>query len=197
MFQNKYDSYEHLRKEAIKEDVALIDGEWLVGWWKGKRVVPCRQELPKGAVFDPTKMNEYNSETEQVEGIEIVVISYPWITPQHPDPTGFHLHLVAQTIEMFLRFENGYYHTGDYDDRRETTEEEKLAFDQKEKKVKVVVFWDWMSCYQNYYPNTSSPPRFLRPPHRCRQNNEDGRTRNLFQKCFEIDERLVCEQDYN
>ena len=97
------------------------------------------------------KENKYDGS----ECVEIIVISYPWITPQHPDPNGFHLHLVAQTIEMFLRFENNYYETEDYE---ETTEEEKLAFDQKEKKVKVAVFWDWMSCYQNYFPNTSSPP---------------------------------------
>ena len=116
-----------LGKKAIEENVALIDGEWLVRRWKGKRVVPCRQELPKGAVFDPTKMVE--------SFVNIFVISYPWITPQHPDPQGFHLHLVAQTIEMFLRFHNNYYELGGREDGyRETTEEEKREFDQKEKK---------------------------------------------------------------
>ena len=58
-------------------------------------------------------------------------LSYPWLTPQHPDPKGFHLSKVAPVLALYMRLH-------------------KLA--------DVSVFWDWASCFQNYYKGTAAPP---------------------------------------
>ena len=99
-----------------------MSARWLVQLYKDKGILPCRQELPPEAIMRlPTKPEEEC----------IVSLSYPWLTPQHPDPKGFHLSKVAPVLALYMRLH-------------------KLA--------DVSVFWDWPSCFQNYYKGTAAPP---------------------------------------
>ena len=108
--------------KVAKGQVALVSARWLVQLYKDKGILPCRQELPPEALARlPTKPEEEC----------IVSLSYPWLTPQHPDPKGFHLSKVAPVLALYMRLH-------------------KLA--------DVSVFWDWASCFQNYYKGTAAPP---------------------------------------
>ena len=111
-----------LWEKVAKGQVALVSARWLVQLYKDKGILPCRQELPPEALARlPTKPEEECT----------VSLSYPWLTPQHPDPKGFHLSKVAPVLALYMRLH-------------------KLA--------DVSVFWDWASCFQNYYKGTAAPP---------------------------------------
>ena len=105
--QNKYTSYAHLKNVAKKGGVRLVSGDWLVETWKKDAVLPCRQEAPEEAFVNPDDLNQ--------DKVAIFAVSYPWITPQHPDPKGFHLAIIAEVVEMFMSWRKNkwqYFGTG-------------------------------------------------------------------------------------
>jgi len=74
-------------------DVRLLSAHWLVTQPISFRI-KRHQDLP-GKAFLPTEKAE--SLLSQERGV--VVISYPWLTKEHPDPNRFHL----ETVLDFLR----------------------------------------------------------------------------------------------
>ena len=124
-----YKSMLDLWEKARRGEVALVDARWLINLFKNKGIVPCRQELES---HFPEALVKAPESAEEEANRKIVAISYPWVRPQHPDPDGFHLAIIAQVLELYLQLNN---------------------FEV------VAVFWDWASCYQNYFPNTASPPQ--------------------------------------
>ena len=92
---DRYTSYDHLVRVVKAGGVALVDGHWLVQQSKEQRILPCRQEAPAGAYVYPDALVQSK--------VAIFVVSYAWITRQHPDPKGFHLNIIAPMIEMFMK----------------------------------------------------------------------------------------------
>ena len=72
--------------------VRLVRAAYLVELWQRGQVLPCRQDVPDGYFYDwlPSRC-------------EIVAISCPWLTDQHPDPWGHHLGVVAPLLLSLLR----------------------------------------------------------------------------------------------
>lgn len=109
-------------------DVALIDAEWLLQL-QGPPM--CRQQLPDEAFFRGA-MN--------AEDVELLAISYPWLTKRHPDPEGWHLAIVQHFLRLYFTLENKGGARGMYD---------RPPLGQGKR---VAVFWDWMSLFQATHP---------------------------------------------
>ena len=101
-----------------------MSGKWLEALHEAHGVIPCRQELPPHAIIR-------DADAAEAAEMQIFAISYPWLSPQHPDPSGFHLGFIAPTLKIYMAL-NG----------------------QKD----VAVFWDWCSIHQEYYAGTDKPP---------------------------------------
>ena len=73
-------------------EVALLRGAWLIELHRKRWILPCRQELP------PEALAKTPQSAEEEYQRKIVSLSYPWLTPQHPDPEGFHLHTLGALL---------------------------------------------------------------------------------------------------
>lgn len=97
-----------LRSGAVR----LLSAKWLVkrpANWIMQRL----QDLPEEAFIDPSFAAELYSQK-----FCMVVLSYGWLTPRHPDPTGFYLRQVQsflkKHISFFQRYLDGSYDFPDY-----------------------------------------------------------------------------------
>ena len=79
--------------------IALLDAQWLVEEAARGGVLRRRQELPDEAFLCCEEVKAFGVVDE---GLPIAAISYPWLTPQHPDPHGSQLKLLAAVLEAFL-----------------------------------------------------------------------------------------------
>ena len=123
-YMARFVSTKPLLKMVERGNVVLLDGHWLVELHHRRHILPPRQELPKGATIDAEKLGDLDAKGM----VTFFSVSYPWITPQHPDPEGFHLAIIAQVIELYMHF------TG----------------------KRVAVFWDWASIHQDFYAGTTA-----------------------------------------
>ena len=98
--RNTFTSSQHLKSVAKEGNVVLVDGEWLVKMWKDGKKVPCRNEAPPEAFFN--WMTRCGTREVREDEVQVVSISYPWLTKEHPDPCGFHLSVIAEVLEMFM-----------------------------------------------------------------------------------------------
>ena len=78
--------------------VRLLDARFLVELAELLKangcVLPRRQELPDDAFIS---LSELRSMTQSGFGsLRILVVSWPWLQPDHPDPRGDHLSLLAK-----------------------------------------------------------------------------------------------------
>lgn len=116
----------HLWSPVFDGSIQLLDAEYLIVLDKEGKILQCRQELEK---FDPHAFMKAPRNEKESSDIVILSISYPWITPQHPDPRGFHLRKLVPVLKIYIEM------TG----------------------KRVAVFWDWASVFQNYYKGTANP----------------------------------------
>lgn len=106
-------------KDALKAvldegDVVLVRGSWLVELYKKRGLLPSRQELPPEAVCS----------AQHTLKAPIVAISHCWLTPDHPDPHGVQLRVLANLIEAWNRWH------------------------QRSPESDPAIFIDWCSLYQ-------------------------------------------------
>ena len=125
-------SLEAARFDPMTEmmDVALIDAEWLLQ--QGQGPPGCRQQLPEEAFFEGSVDDE---------NVEVLGISYPWLTKEHPDPEGWHLAIIQHFLRLYFTLENK-----GYDD------DENAVTWQMGHGKRVAIFWDWMSLFQASHP---------------------------------------------
>ena len=119
---------------SIESDaIALLNGRWIVDFVNNNNnkddtlVLPYRQKLPRDAHYTLDQLKELTN-------IEIVVISHMWLHPQHPDPKGTTLRLLAEKLETI------YATTARY------------SIQQFNHEPGIAVFFDWCSLYQHPDP---------------------------------------------
>jgi len=78
--------------------VALVDARWIVEHAEAGGIVTHRQALPKEAFLSLSSLVEATDNY----GLPIAALSYPWLTPSHPDPLGANLSRVAKALKALL-----------------------------------------------------------------------------------------------
>jgi len=105
--------------------IRLLNACWIVEFARSKRALPPRQHLPEAAFVTVEQLQQ--AMPNIADYLRIVVLSYAWLTPEHPDPKADTLRRLAPLLEVMLK------HT-----RRH---EVMFRF--------VGVFWDWASLHQH------------------------------------------------
>ena len=85
-----------IRKGALR----LLDAQWLIEYAEAGGILSCRQDLPDEAFVT---LDALQAACTPVSFLPIIAISYPWLTPSHPDPQGEHLQLVARVLATLFR----------------------------------------------------------------------------------------------
>mmetsp|Transcript_38882 Transcript_38882/g.60572 ORF Transcript_38882/g.60572 Transcript_38882/m.60572 type:complete len:775 (+) Transcript_38882:2-2326(+) len=127
-------------------DAVLVRGSWLAELARSQGVLPRRQDLPATALLLPEAVFRPNAggggdpdgEQNLHRQMEIVVVSYCWLTTEHPDPRGEHLQLLGSAIDKYLQSEK--HDLGIFIDwcclyQAPRTSEEQLAFDRSLGKI--------------------------------------------------------------
>ena len=79
--------------------IALVDAHWLVSLAARGGKITYRQDAPPEAFIS---LDELKLQGKGHYGLRIIVISYPWLQPDHPDPLGRHLARVARVLKAFI-----------------------------------------------------------------------------------------------
>ena len=113
--------------------VALLDAAWLRKQAARGGILKPRQAIPYEAYIS---LDELIAATDEY-GIHLICLSYPWLTPQHPDPRGDTVRTVARLLRWFIDGDGG-------------TDPEPLRWG---------VFWDFASLMQHPNPEDSADMR--------------------------------------
>jgi len=109
-----------IKKGLADGAVKLLSAKWLLSQPADFKLARC-QDLPKEAFIPPGEAREM-FEDSHVLHMNILVLSYPWLSKAHPDPSGFHLQRVVQYLKAYMKFM---------------------------KKCEVGIFWDFASLPQH------------------------------------------------
>ena len=134
-----YTSDEGLMEYAAsrpEDPFRLLSGKWLLAQIdateaEGAPLLHTRQELEAespGAFADVSSFRDIKS--------QVVAISYPWLTPTHPDPHGFHMKRIGVYLRKWFIADAASYEYGD-----------------------LGLFWDYSSLYQR--PRTDEQQRLF------------------------------------
>jgi len=103
-----------LEKPLRDESVKLVNAGYLVELAESDAELPLvlgrRQELPPEAFVTLSELKNAGSATLKTEWndldeewLPIIVVSWPWLSPKHPDPSGENVRLIASTLQAFIR----------------------------------------------------------------------------------------------
>ena len=84
-------------KEALKSTV-MIDAAWLAELADKNGVLPRCQDVPASAKVSLAEMEAWDKDEYTVGAL---VISYPWLAANHPDPHGEQLRKIAFVLKAF------------------------------------------------------------------------------------------------
>ena len=100
----KYYTSEALLEALADRSTALLRGDWLIRWAKEGRLLPRRQDLPEAAFWNVEDLEvgkSIISDVHTFQEITVIAISYCWFSPEHPDPNGVQLQLLAGALEAY------------------------------------------------------------------------------------------------
>ena len=117
----------------LSRPVALLNAKWLVEKAASGGMLAPRQELPPEAFVS---VSELKSSCKMTTFLPIIMVSYAWLTPAHPDPRGDHLRYLAVVLSALL----------------------------ESSKAEWGVFWDYGSLFQHLpqQPRTQSEDELFR-----------------------------------
>ena len=83
-----------LKGAAGQAPIRLVDAHWLVKAAKS-RIITHRQALPAAAFLTLSELQMCGTPNGV---LPIICVSYPWLSPTHPDPDGFHIATLAKAL---------------------------------------------------------------------------------------------------
>ncbi|EOD36225.1 hypothetical protein EMIHUDRAFT_122557 [Emiliania huxleyi CCMP1516] len=79
--------------------IAMLDGRWLVACAERGERIRRRQDLPPEAFIS---LEELKVACPEYGPLPIICLSYAWLHPDHPDPKGAQLAVVARALKAML-----------------------------------------------------------------------------------------------
>ena len=84
--------------------IALLDARWVVELAEAGGVLRPRQALPDEAFLSLSQIQEAMLLSKWHSGLPIVCVSHCWLQPDHPDPRGHNLRMMAKGLKSLLEF---------------------------------------------------------------------------------------------
>ena len=80
--------------------VQLVKMSFLISFSEAGGILPRRQDLPEEAFISVEELKQLYGDGNRDGVLPIVVISFCWLTPPHPDPEGKQLATVAARLKQ-------------------------------------------------------------------------------------------------
>jgi len=100
--QQHYQAPGSLRQALASGDTVLIRADWVEEVYLAGGILPRRQDLPDHAKWNPNDV-AFAEDDPTAPRVAILAISYSWLSPNHPDPKGFHLRSFGPLLRPFAR----------------------------------------------------------------------------------------------
>lgn len=95
--ETHYHSRDFLVQELVSGATRLLRPAFILQWfYQTKKPLPKRQDLPESAFLDPAKLTRHKQ-------LEIIAVSYCWLSKEHPDPDRYHLETLVALLELFCK----------------------------------------------------------------------------------------------
>ena len=88
--------------------VRFLDARFVIKLAKAGGRLVRRQDLPDGAFFEYTRLRQ-ESYGFGSSSLRVICVFHPWLRPDHPDPKGEALRLLAGVLESFVEDDGGSY----------------------------------------------------------------------------------------
>jgi len=142
----RYTTWSTLKAANEGNAVALVKADWLMKYGvAAESRLPKRQVAPANALWNKFDFNQRLGNTDK-KPVAIVSISYCWRSPEHPDPDGEQLHLLAALVREFAGPYGGPTWHGEIGKR--TQQEFCDLWQPVNGPEDVAIFLDWCSLYQ-------------------------------------------------
>ena len=89
--------------------VRLIDARYLIELERRGGIFVRRQDLPEAAFLSLEALKLLPMGGGHGDCLRIISVSHPWQHPDHPDPKGLNLKLLAHTLKAFVEHRGGTY----------------------------------------------------------------------------------------
>jgi len=97
-------------EELGESPVRLVDARFIVELAKRSGRLPRRQDLPEECFISLEKLKRLPKGGCLYDcSLRIIAISHPWQQPDHPDPKGINLQILAGVLSSFLECRGGTY----------------------------------------------------------------------------------------
>ena len=83
--------------EVKRKKVRLIKPEYFLYLFENNMIMPKCQDVPPEYILNP------DAPDFDWDKFVVIAISYCWISPDHPDPQGFHLETMCRLFRLFVR----------------------------------------------------------------------------------------------
>lgn len=93
--------------------IVLLDAQWVVDLAESGGMLRPRQALPDEAFLSLSEVQAATS--AHASALPIISISHCWLQPDHPDPRGHNLRVIARALKSLLTAEGGRRHAVFYD----------------------------------------------------------------------------------
>ena len=103
-----YSNPQMILDEADQGNVKLLKPELFIDYQKAGKPLPKCQDVPDEYVVHTKQLT-----AEERENLVVIAISYCWISPDHPDPNGYYLEVLAKLLSLFV--EGKYEEEKEYD----------------------------------------------------------------------------------
>ena len=97
--KSKWDEIGCSSLKAALEDTVMLDAAWLADLAEKKGILPRCQDVPDSAKVSLAEMEAWDKDNEYTVGA--LIISYPWLDKNHPDPFGEQLQQLAFILKAF------------------------------------------------------------------------------------------------
>jgi hypothetical protein len=111
----RWETYGGSEIEAVLSSgaIVLLDAQWVVNLADSRGVLRPRQALPDEAFLSLSEVQAATS--AHASALPIICVSHCWLQPDHPDPRGHNLRVLARALKSLLAAENGRRHAVFYD----------------------------------------------------------------------------------
>ena len=102
-YTRRFSEYGELLESIESGAIAPLRGSYVVALSERGEKLRRRQELPAEAFFPAAELQKLiEALPAEAHGLLFVALSYRWLTPSEPDPSSFHLAVVADVARLYL-----------------------------------------------------------------------------------------------
>ena len=98
-----------LTEQADGTPIRLVDAKYLIKLAESGGKLIRRQDMPESAFISLEDLRRMSKGGQFLDCLRIFCVSHPWLQPDHCDPKGDNLRLLARVLKAYVECSGGTY----------------------------------------------------------------------------------------